>query len=122
MSCQNIDKIVLPSASRTTTQTGSDETNSYHRGLYVVLDMTTVGTGSVTLTVQGKDIASGKYYTILAGAAVTTNSTNVYKVYPGLTASANAVASDYLPSTYRILVTANNANAAVYSVGYAKIF
>ena len=121
MNVENVDEIELASASRTTTQTGPDERNSYHRGLYVVLDMTTVGTGSVTLTIQGKDIASGKYYTVLAGAAVTTNSTNIYKVYPGLTASANAVANEVLPSTYRILVTANNANAAVYSVGYSKL-
>mgnify|MGYP000488087987 CR=1 FL=1 len=121
MSNQNIDVIELPSLSRTTTQTGRDTINSYHRGLYVVLDMTTVGTGSVTLTIQGKDIASGKYYTILAGAAVTTNSTNIYKVYPGMTAAANAASNDILPSTFRILVTANNGNAAVYSVGYTKI-
>lgn len=121
MSSQNSNVVELASLSRTTTQTGRDSVNNYHRGLQVVLDMTTVGTGSVTLTVQGKDVASGKYYTVLAGAAVTTNSTNIYKIYPGLVAAANAVANDALPTTYRILVTANNANAAVYSVGYAKI-
>ena len=33
--------------------------------------------------IQGKDAASGKYYTLLVGAAVTTISTNVYTVYPG---------------------------------------
>lgn len=79
--------------------------------------MTTVGTGSVTLDIQGKDPVSGKYYSILTGAAVTTNSTNVYKIHPGLTAAANAVANDMLPRTYRVVVTANNANSATYSVG-----
>ena len=112
---------LLASASRTTSQTGADTTNYNHAGIHAVLDMTTVGTGSVTLTIQGKDEASGKYYTILAGAAVTTNSTNVYKVYPGITAAANASASDVLPRTFRIIVTANNANAATYSVGYSLI-
>ena len=29
--------------------------------------MTAAGTGSVTLAIQGKDQASGKYYTLLAG-------------------------------------------------------
>ena len=121
VNAKGINVTELASASRTTTQTGADTTNSNARGIHVVLDMTIVGTGSVTLTIQAKDEASGKYYTLLAGAAVTTNSTNIYKVYPGLTAAANAVASDVLTPTFRILVTANNANAATYSVGYALI-
>lgn len=101
----------------TTTQTGSDLENSCYSGVKVVLDMTTVGTGSVTLTIQGKDKTSGKYYTLLAGAPVTTNSTNVYTVYPGITVTANVSAADVLPSNWRVLVTANNANAATYTVG-----
>lgn len=121
MSVENLNVVALASASRTTTQTLSDVPNPYHKGLIVVLDMTTVGTGSVTLTIQGKDIASGKYYTILAGAAVTTNSTNTYRVYPGLSAVANTTANDVIPATFRLLVTANNANAATYSLGYSKI-
>lgn len=112
---------LLASAARTTTQNGADTTNYNNRGIVVVLDMTTVGTGSVTLAIQGKDSVSGKYYTLLAGAAVTTDSTNVYKVYPGLTAAANAVASDVLPATFRVIVTANNANSATYSVGYSTL-
>jgi hypothetical protein len=114
-----VDSTVLASAARTTTQTGTDQTNNGYRGIKVVLD-TTVNAGSagsITLTIQGKDSASGKYYTLLAGAAVTTVTTNVYTVYPGLTASANVTANDVLPTTFRILVTANNANSVTYSVG-----
>jgi hypothetical protein len=109
--------VVLASAARTTTQTQSDQTNTNCKGIIVVLDMTNVGTGSVTLEIDAKDPVSGKYYAILTGAAVTTNSTNIYRVYPGLTAVANATASDVLPKTWRIKVTANNANSATYSVG-----
>jgi len=108
---------ILPSASRTTTQTSADIQVDAAETAIVVLDMTTVGTGSVTMTIQGKDSASGKYYTILAGAAVITNSTNRYRVGKNITAAANSIAQDYLPAVIRILVTANNANAAVYSVG-----
>lgn len=117
----NVDLSILASGARTTTQTGTDQTNYNHRGIHVVLDMTTVGTGSVTLSIEGKDVVSGKYYAILTGAAVTTNSTNVYKIYPGLTGAANATASDILPRTFRITVTANNANSATYSVGASLI-
>ena len=116
-----LDVTHLASASRTTTQTGADQVNYGWGGIQVVLDMTVVGTGSVTLTIQGKDSVSAKYFTLLAGAAVTTNSTNVYTVYPGITATANVSASMVLPRVFRILVTANNANAATYSVGYCLV-
>ena len=119
----NVDQTVGITASGvTTTQTGADQTNYNGRGAVVVLDMTTVGTGSVTLSVQGKDVASGKYYTIITGAAVVTNSTNVYRIYPGLTAVANTTVSDILPRTWRVVVTANNANATTYTVGASVIY
>ena len=60
---------------------------------------------------------SGKYYPLLVGAAVVTNVTNVYKVGRALTAASNAVANSGIPQTVQIVVTANNANAATYSVG-----
>jgi hypothetical protein len=104
-------------AGATTTQTSPDFNNSSARGLSVTLDMTTVGTGSVTLTIQGKDRASGKYYTLLAGAAVVTNVTNRYVIYPGYPVVSNVSANEVLPNIWRIVVTANNANAATYTVG-----
>lgn len=114
----NLDNIiVLSSAARTTTQTQADQTNFNHRGIIAVLDMTVVGTGSVTLEIDIKDPVSGKYIAVLTGAAVTTNSTNIYQVYPGLTATANLIANAILSRTWRIKVTANNANSATYSVG-----
>lgn len=118
MAVYNQDTVLLASASRTTTQTSVDLVNPDGRALDVVLDMTTVGTGSVTVTINYKDSASGKYILLLAGAAVTTNSTNRYRVHPNLTAAANSIAQDQLPEIFQIVVTANNANAAVYSVGY----
>ena len=116
---QSEEVIFLPSASRTTTQTSGDLQNLGGRtALNVVLDMTVVGTGSVTVTINGKDSASGKYYLVLAGAAVVANSTNRYRVSPTVPSSANVIAQDELPPTFQIVVTANNANAAVYTVGY----
>jgi hypothetical protein len=104
-------------AGATTTQTSPDFGNSSARGLTVILDMTTVGTGSVTLSIQGKDRTSGKYYTLLTGAAVTTNVTNRYTIYPGYPVVANVSANEVLPAIWRIVCTANNANAATYTVG-----
>jgi hypothetical protein len=118
----NEEATLLASAARTTTQTGADITNYQgNSGLIVVLDVTSAGTGSITLSIEGKDSASGKYYTILSGSAVTTNSTNRYRVGPTLAAAANSVAQDYLPRVFRIVVTANNANSITYSVGYCLV-
>jgi hypothetical protein len=108
-------------AGGTITQTSADFTNVSYRGVKVVLDTTVIGTGSVTVTIQGKDRASGKYYTLLAGAAVVTNVTNVYTVFPGAPVAANVSANDQLPEVWRIVVTANNANPATYTVGAALL-
>jgi hypothetical protein len=114
----NLDNItVLASAARTTTQTQADQTNYNHRGIIVVLDVTNAGTGSVTLEIDGKDPVSGKYFALLTGAAVVSNSTNVYTVYPGNTVTSNVSASTVLPRTWRVKVTAGNSNSATYSVG-----
>lgn len=110
---------LLASASRTTTQTSADLIN--YNGLSaldIILDATVIGTGSITISINGKDPASGKYYNILTGAAVVTNSTNRYRVNPHLAAVTNSIAQDILPRVFQIVVTANNANAVTYSVGY----
>jgi hypothetical protein len=103
--------------------TGPDlDNNLGARGIKVVAVTTVIGTGSVTVTIQGKDRASGTYYTLLAGAAIVTNTTNIYTVYPsGIAAVANVTAVDALPDIYRVTVTANNANPATYTVGWSTL-
>lgn len=111
---------VITAAGATTTQQ-VELKNSSAKGVVVVLDMTAIGTGNVTLSIEGKDKHSGKFYTILAGAAVSSNSTNVYRVYPGMTAVANISANDLIPKEWRVTVTANNANPTTYTVGASLI-
>lgn len=108
----------LASGSRNSTQTQADQTNTLYRGIAVILDVTVIGTGNITLEIDAKDSVSGKYYVLLTGAAVSSNSTNVYTVYPSIVNTANVSASNVLPKTWRIKVTANNGNAVTYSVGY----
>ena len=117
----------IASASYTTTQTIADQLNINARGVIVVVNMTVVGTGSITPEIDGKDPATGQYYsTLTASAAITGNGVFVYQVYPGtsttvtntgITQSSGMV----LPRTWRIKVTANNANAATYAVGFMLI-
>ena len=118
----NVDNVTLINAvATTTTQVSSDQTNNYGRGVIVYLNMATVGTGSVTLTIQGKDPVSGTYYTLLAGAAVITNVFNTYTVYPGAPVITNVSASSPLPKTWRVSIVANNANAVTYTASAAII-
>lgn len=81
-----------------------DQTNTRRRGLQLVIDITAItGTSpTLTVTIEGKDAVSGKYYTLLASAALSAAGTNVLRVYPGLTAAANTVANDVLPLTWRV--------------------
>ena len=110
---------VLASAARTTTQTSPDIVCNYARSIDVILDATVNagGSGSITVTINGKDPTSGKYYPLLVGAAVVTVTTNVYRVGVGLTAASNAVANYGVPQVVQVVVTANNSNPVTYSVG-----
>lgn len=114
----NVAATLLASAGRTSIQTSADIPTYNFKALTVILDVTSAGTGSITVTINGKDPASGKYYLLLSGAAVVTAVTNPYHVGPGIAASANVSVSSFLPAIIQIVVTHNNANSITYSVGY----
>ena len=108
----------LPSLSRTTTTTGADRPGNIYSSLVLTTDVTVNagGLGSITVTIQGKD-ANGIYYTILASAAITAVATSKLVVAIGAPVTANVSANEPLPATWRVVVTANNANPMTYSVG-----
>jgi hypothetical protein len=113
----NTELVVLASAARTTTRTQANQVNLYHRGIRVTIDVTDIGTGSITPEIDALDAASGAYIPILTGAAITGNGTAVLLVYPSTMPVANLAASDVLPVGWRIVVTAADANPVTYSVG-----
>jgi hypothetical protein len=95
--------------------TNYDRSNLNCRGVHLVIDTTTMtGAGpTLTVTIQGKDPTSGKFYNILASAAIATATTTVLKVYPGLTAAANLVANDVLPREWRVVAVAGGTLTAI---------
>lgn len=110
------------SAARTATPTPFDGLNYGGKGLHLVIDCTAVAdTPSVVFTIQGKDEASDKFYTILASAAIVGTGTTVLRVYPGLTASANVTVSDVLPRNWRVIATHADGDSITYSVGFCII-
>jgi hypothetical protein len=70
------------------------------KGCLIFINVTSI-TGSLTVTLQGVG-PTGTAYTILASAAISATGQTVLKVYPGLTASANAVANDVTPITAQL--------------------
>jgi hypothetical protein len=117
-----LEEVLLASASRTADPTMSPAfwDSSHKPGIEVVIDMTTVGTGSISVFIEGsapsKISAPAGWYTILASAAITTNIVTVLTVHPGVTDAANSKAGRSLPKKFRVRVVHNNANAAIYSV------
>lgn len=118
----NRDSLVLLSSSSygIGTQNSGDQVNINGKGAYVYLNVTAIGTGTVTLHIQGKDQNTGTYYDILVEpTAIAANGFFVYEVYPGITAIASPgtvggirqSASNDLPRTWK--VTAVVATGAV---------
>lgn len=118
----NYNTTILAAAARTITTNSDRVRNSDFRGAHVIIDVTAAtSTPSVVPTIQGYDAVSGKYYTILVGAAITGTGTTVLRVYPGITAATNLSVSDVLPSEWRVIMTAGNANSLTYSIAASYI-
>lgn len=108
---------LLASAARTITTNSADQTNYNHRGLILTVDVSVIGTGSITPSIQAKDSISGNYKTIwTAAAALVGNGTAVYALYPNsVAASFTEAASIMLTRTWRLVLTSNNANSVTAS-------
>jgi hypothetical protein len=115
----NRDVILLASAARTTTQTSADITTFNCIALAVYLNITVNAAGSITLSVNEKDPASGVYNPILTGLALAAvTGMTVYRIDPRTPAVANSIAQIAMPRIFQIVVTANLAANVTYSVGY----
>lgn len=106
-----------------TSGSSPDHDNIGARGLHLIIDVTAISGTSPTLTVtiEGKDGESGKYYTLLASTAITATGTTVLRLYPGLTASANAVANDVLPRFWRVSYAIGGTTPAVTATIAANV-
>jgi hypothetical protein len=86
-------------------------------GFQLVINITTIGTGSVTVGVQGIDPASAVKYDLIRSAALVANAVTILRLGLGLIAVANLTVNDLLPMDIAVDIVHNNANAVVYSVG-----
>lgn len=117
---QNPAGTPVPSVAVAGTFVSADLKNDVRRGLKLVIDITAIaGTSpTVTVTIQGKDPVSGKYYTLLASAALAATGTTTLTIYPGIATVANASVDDVLPATWRIsVVVGGTGPSATMTIG-----
>ena len=110
-----VEYTLFESAARTTT-VNTEVTNTRYKGVIVIFDWTVeAATSTLTLHIEGKSTLGNDWYTILSSAALTAIGTTVYRVYPGAVASANLIADDWLPPTWRFRVAVGDADSSTYS-------
>lgn len=122
----NTEVTVLASAARTATVSSADLTNYNARGVIITIDVTVDGAAaSITPTVEIKDSVGGLYDVIMSMTAVAAVGTFVYVIYPStLTAAANGITQilqNPLPRTWRVTMTAADADSITYSISAAYI-
>jgi len=114
----NTTETLLASAARTASTNSADFVNHNATGAHFIINVSALSdTPSIVVTVQGLDDASGVYYDVLVGTAITTTGITVLKVHPGINPIVNGSANDMLPRTYRVNVAHADTDSITYSVG-----
>lgn len=108
---------LLASEPRTEDTNSDDQINEHGQGLLLYINISDVGSGTITPQIQLKDSVSGNYRTIWAATtALATNGLHVYALSPGAGAlSYTEFAPLLLGRTWRLRVLAVNANVCIYS-------
>lgn len=111
----NEDMILAVLAAASISDFTNDIIDSRAKGLQLVIDITAITgtTPTLVVTIQGKDPASGKYFTILASASLNATGTTVLTVYPGSATTANVSSAMPLPRTWRVSWTITGTTPAV---------
>lgn len=92
----------------------TDQLNNCGSGLNGIIDLTKATSASVVVSIEGKDVASGKYYTILSSAALTTISTTLFSIFPEAAAGGGwSLVRALLPRTWRVTVVITGGSADV---------
>lgn len=109
--------VLLASAARTATISTADQTNRNGQAVQVVINATAeTATASVVPTIEGKDPISGTYYVLLTGAAVDAVGIVALTVGLGVTSVTNVAIGTVLPKTWRVTMTAADADSLTYSI------
>lgn len=109
---------IMPYQAYTNAQATADLTNSTNKGLQFNCNVGTIPlTQSLNIAILGRDIATSVYYTVAAGSYTAAGFIRT-EIYPGFTnvaaSATGVVVNDFLPDTYRLVVTPSAAGSYVY--------
>lgn len=94
-----------------------------HFGAILFVDLTVrggAGTGTLTVTLQGYDYVSGKWFDLIVGSTLSSVTTQQLLTYPGATAVANSVGQWPLTSKFRVKAVVATA-IVTFSVGLERV-
>lgn len=94
----------------------ADLDNAAGTFLDIIVDITVL-TGTLTITINGKDPVSGQYYPLLTSTALAATATTVLRVGPMLTAAANLIANLPVPPTFQVVAVVAT-GPITFSVGH----
>lgn len=117
MRMQKEHQQIFASAARTATVAATIAARST-QGLFFINVTAVTSTPSVVFTIAGVSPNGDVAYTILESAAITGTGLTVLRVSPHLTAAANTIAKDMLPSGLKITATHADTDSITYSMHF----
>jgi hypothetical protein len=121
----SISGVLLPSQARTvSTNSAEASTPPNTPGATFFVDASTIAsTETIQLVIQGKDPASGDFFTLVSFTAISSAADWVYTVYPGavetIANSTHEVQGLALPELWRARVVHSSTGSHVYSVSFS---
>ena len=109
---------IFASAARTATATASISCGSLG-GIFVIHVTAATATPSVVFNIDGT--SGDTSWTIIDSAAITGTGTTVIRVHPSLTASANTIAKDILPSSIQVTAVHADTDSITYSMEFIGV-
>lgn len=91
------------------------------QGLFFINVTAVSATPSVVFGIAGVSPSGASTYTILDSAAITGTGLTVLRVSPHLTAAANTVAKDILPSEIKVTATHADTDSITYEVDFIGV-
>lgn len=120
----NNDATISTLTAATVGASSADQTNTNWRGVQIGINVTAM-TGTIptlNVNIEGKDVASGQYYLLLASAAISAAGFTNLVVYPGVTNATNSASSKPLPKIWRVsYVVGGTTPAVTASIGASVI-
>ena len=119
----NVDALLMTHTAAAAGAASVDQANSNGRGVQIGINVTAI-TGvaaAITAIIEGKDTASGVYYTLFASAAIAVAGFTLLTLYPGSLAVANLVTNQILPRTWRLRTVISGASPSVTATVGASV-